>query len=338
MVAPVTVAAEPPRVAIAFDAARFAAQQGVVPAEGAQAAPAAAAPASRPPRHAEGDPLEGINRAMFSIHQKADRVIFRPAALGYRDAVPRPMRKGLRNFFSNLTEPIVFLNDLLQLKPGRAVKTLGRFMINSTLGLGGFLNVADEPKVKLHHHNNGFGNTLAYYGVGPGPYIFIPFGGPTTLRDLLGGQADRVILPATVGTPFDDFSYQLPEAAITGLDARAEADPELKALFAGAADPYATLRSVWMQNRLGEIRALHSHAPSAAKDPLAEPLLDPSATPGKAVPGGTPELSDPLTDPAAGAAPAQSPTPEPAKPAPQSDAPELSDPLADPAAAAPAKP
>ena len=95
------------------------------------------------PRHARGDPLEGINRRFFALNAGLDHAIFRPLAMGYKHGVPRFARSGLRNFFSNLTEPIVFLNDLLQLKPGRAAKTLVRFVVNSTIGIGGLADPAD---------------------------------------------------------------------------------------------------------------------------------------------------------------------------------------------------
>ena len=269
------------------------------------------------PRHAKGDPLEGINRRFFKLNAGLDKAIFRPAALGYKHAVPRFARSGLRNFFSNLTEPIVFLNDLLQLKPVRAIKTAVRFAVNSTIGLAGLADPAKLKPLSIPHHDNGFGSTLGRYGVGPGPYIYLPFAGPTTLRDLLGGQADRLVLPFTVQQPpFDRYEYQVPKAVITGLDARAESDDELKALFSGAVDPYATLRSVFLQNRAGEIAALRGRprldAPTTPSDALDDPLRDPAASGATSAPApsAAPELHDPLADPAA------PPIPNPVKPAP----------------------
>lgn len=269
----------------------------------------------------KGDPYENFNRKMFNAHQKFDKAVLRPAALGYKHIVPKPIRSGLRNFFSNLTEPIVFLNDLLQLKPGRAVATFGRFVFNSTLGFGGLLDIAKLPGLHLPHRPNGFGDTLGFYGVKPGPYLFLPFVGPTDLRDLLGGQADGLVLPLAIGKPFDRIEYQIPKAVITGLDQRAESDDDLTALFAGAVDPYATLRSVYLQDRAGEIAQLHGRAnvASGPTDELDDPLADPAAAP-PAGRSAAPELSDPLTDSAA--------TP--------STAPELDDPLTDPARPAPA--
>lgn len=261
-------------------------------------------PAEEPHHHAKGDPLEGFNRTMFGIHQGIDHAVFRPAAMGYKQVVPRPLRSGLRNALSNLTEPFIFVNFLLQGKPGKAVKTLGRFVVNSTFGVGGLFDVAKTKDFKLPHHPNGFGTTLAFYGVGPGPYIFLPFIGPTTLRDLLGNSADDALLPLVAGKPFNSMEYQLITGGIGGLDLRAESDADLRALFDGAVDPYATLRSVYLQNRAAEVEEAKGHAATAPQQ-------------------AAPELADPLNDPELTGT-------QPEPPAPQSDAPELRDPLDDP--------
>ena len=229
--------------------------------------------------HYPGDPLEGFNRTMFRVQFGFDKSIYGPLSKGYQHILPKPARAGLRNFFRNLTEPVVFLNDLLQLKPGRAARTFARFTINSTVGLAGLLDVAASKDVKLPHRNNSFGNTLAYYGVHAGPYLFLPLVGPTTLRDLLGEPIDGAVLPVAIGKPFTDTRYRITSAIITGLDQRAEAEPELRALLSGAVDPYATLRSVWLQERAAEISELHSHARTPAPSPeLEDPLRDPAAS------------------------------------------------------------
>jgi len=254
-----------------------------------------------------GDPLEGFNRAMFGIHQALDKAIYRPLAMGYQHVVPKPVRSGFRNFLSNLTEPVVFLNYLLQFKFGKAAETLARFTVNSTLGVGGLFDVAKTKEFNLPHRSNSFGDTLAYYGVGPGPYIFLPLVGPTTLRDVLGGPLGGAVLPVAVGNPFNDWRFQFPTGVINGLDRRAESDQELRALFGGAVDPYATLRSVWLQHRAGEVSALRHHrieAPSPSE--FDDPLRDPGAPATAPSESGTPELQDPLADPAA-PAPAEAP-------------------------------
>lgn len=227
-------------------------------------------------RHAPGDPAEGVNRALFSIHQVLDRYLFRPVALAYKTVIPKIVRRGIRHVISNLTEPVVFVNDVLQLKPKRAVRTFTRFAVNSSLGIGGVLDVAKAGA--LPHRANGFGNTLARYGVGPGPYLFLPLVGPTDLRDLIGGQADGLVLPVAVGYPFDSREYIIPRAVLGGLDARAEADADLKILLGGAADPYATLRSVYLQNRAAEIRAIRLGEGAAPRDTIVDPGASPGTT------------------------------------------------------------
>ncbi|WP_375396017.1 VacJ family lipoprotein [uncultured Sphingomonas sp.] len=286
-------------------------------------------------RHAAGDPFEHFNRKMFARQQRFDRIVFRPVALGYKHVVPSPLRTALRHFFSNLGEPIVFLNYMLQLKPGKAIETVARFTINSTLGLAGAIDLAKGPAIRLPHRPNGLADTLGFYGVKPGPYIFLPFIGPTTLRDLIGNGADGAILAPTIGEPFDRLYYQLPHAVIPGLDQRVEADGDLRALMAGAVDPYATLRSVYLQDRAGEIRHLHGtrHA-TGSPTYLGDPLTDPAGAP--AANSKAPELADPMADPSA-PVPTPTPTPPTAQPArkPDSSAPELDDPMTDPAAKPP---
>jgi len=251
-----------------------------------------------------GDSLEGFNRAMFGTWQALDKAAYRPAAMAYKHVVPSPLRSGIRHILSNLTEPLVFLNFVLQAKPRSASKTLARFVINSTLGVGGAFDVAVRDKINLPHRDNGFGTTLALYGVGPGPYIFLPFVGPSNLRDLLGNASNGLVLPLTVGKPFNTLAYQLGTGAVGGLDKRAESDDELRALLSGSVDPYASLRAAWQQNRVGEIEAIRhdDKAQSAPEDqgelddPLADPAQGGSAKPEISQPA--PELSDPLTDPA----------------------------------------
>jgi phospholipid-binding lipoprotein MlaA len=266
--------------------------------------------------HAPGDPLEGFNRAMFKIFQGLDKAILRPAAMGYKHTVPKVLRSGIRHVFSNLGEPVVFLNDVLQLRPARAARTFGRFAINTTLGIGGLIDVATPEN--LPHRPNGFGDTMGYYGVKPGPFIFVPILGPSTLRDLIGGAGDGLVVPTVVGSPFDRTDYQIGKGIVTGLDQRAEADDELSALYRTALDPYATLRSAYLQSRDAEIQGLKAKGRNrpgdfaGPEDPMTDP--DPGAAPANA-PSATaaPAELDPLTDPAppspAPTAPQEAPAP-----------------------------
>lgn len=304
--------------------------------------PTAVSPAAKAarPAHFKGDPLEGLNRKLFSINAFFDRILFRPVAMAYKAVVPKIIRGGIRHVFSNIGEPVVFVNDMLQLKPKRAMRTVARFAINTTIGVGGLVDVAKTDGFKLPHHANGFGNTLGRYGVGPGPYLFLPFLGPTDFRDLGAAPVDGAVLPVGIGFPFNRVEYQIPQGVLVGLDLRAESDSDLNALLGGAVDRYATLRSAFLQTRAAEVYALRHGGGASANpldDPLADPaagggtspemidpLTDPAAPEGQAAP--SPALSDPLVDPAAPSAAPPSSTPD-AKPA----APELSNPLADPA-------
>ena len=266
-------------------------------------------------RHAPGDPLENFNRRMFKVHQSLDRHILRPAAMGYRDAVPKPVRSGLRHFFSNLGEPIVFANFVLQVKPKSAIRTVVRFLINSTIGLGGTIDVAKGKAFELPHKPNGLGDTLGFYGVKPGPYLFLPLLGPSDLRDFVGGQADGLLLPLAVGAPFDRLEYQIPKAVLTGLDLRAEVDADLHALLDSALDPYATLRSVYLQDRAGEIAELKGKsANTELPGDSEEPEVPGAAT--SPSPPAAPELQDPLADPAVSSPKPGEAAPEPVKPDP----------------------
>jgi len=310
-----------------------------ITAPGATADPVAAPPAPDTPkpnrvRHAKGDPFEGFNRSMYKLHNGLDHAIFRPLAMGYKHIVPRFIRSALRHAFSNLNEPVVFANYMLQFKIGKAAETAVRFTVNSTVGLGGTIDVAKGKGINLPHRPNGLGDTLGYYGVKPGPYLFLPFLGPSDLRDLLGGTADGLLLPNVVGTPFNRTDYQVGVAVIYGLDLRAEHDSDLRALLDSALDPYATLRSVYQQDRAGEIAGLHGRSADGADtmpggDALSDPLADPAAG-GTAAPpqSGAAELQDPLADPAA-PAPPQGPLPPSAAPLP-GDEPATTPPTAEP--------
>lgn len=301
--------------------------------------PPVAAPTKRVRSHTPGDPLEGANRKLFSIHNFFDRILFRPISRVYKAIIPKPLRTGIRHIFSNLDEPVVFVNDVLQLKPKRAVRTFARFAINSTVGIGGVLDVA--KKANLPHHPNGFGDTLGRYGVGPGPYLFIPLIGPTDLRDLLGGTADDALLPVAIGDPFSRREYTLTRGVVTGIDLRVESDADLKALYAGAADRYASLRSVFLQDRAAEIDAIrHGVATPRLDDPLIDPdtSTSPPATPNATT--SEPTAPDPATPSAADAMP---PAPAPADSAPITaptapSAPGTSNPSSDPTETPPPKP
>lgn len=154
----------------------------------------------------------------------------------------------------NLGEPSNALNFLLQGKVGKAFETLGRLAINSTIGVGGLFDVAGK-KAGLPYRRNGFANTLGYYGVGPGPYLYLPVTGATTVRDLAGSTLDQLLLPVAFGKPFNRPAYAATYFVVNGLDQRLEFDEELKEI-AAADDPYAYRRDTYLAQRRRDIAAL----------------------------------------------------------------------------------
>ncbi|HZU62588.1 MAG TPA: VacJ family lipoprotein, partial [Novosphingobium sp.] len=207
--------------------------------------------------HAAADPVQQANRASFAAVQAADHVVISPLAQAYRVALPTPARDGVHNMLTNLREPVVISNCLLQHHFGRAGRSLARLALNTTLGLGGLFDVARHKPFHLHHRANGFANTLGFYGMGAGPYFYLPIVGPTTLRDLAGTVADRVFLSATVGWPFTRLEYRVPSTVLGTLDERLANDPQIRQLRAEKADFYAARRNAYLAQRRAEIAALH---------------------------------------------------------------------------------
>jgi phospholipid-binding lipoprotein MlaA len=160
------------------------AQQTGEPANAATAAPLTTADA---PSMYTYDPWERLNRFTYRLNARFDEAIFLPVANGYRRA-PAPLRAGVHNFIENLSEVDSVVNYAVQLRPTGSVRSLGRFVINSTLGIGGLFDVA--TKLKLKSSPTGFGATLSTWGMHPGPYIIIPLIGPSTLRDGIGLLGD----------------------------------------------------------------------------------------------------------------------------------------------------
>src|SRR5699024_9221989 len=135
------------------------------------------------------DPWTGFNRRMYQFNAWFDDVLLLPIVRGYRAVTPKPVRKGVGNFFSNLGEITTFANAALQLKPEATLTTLSLFVINTTLGIGGLFDPASRLGLQQYHED--FGQTLGHYGVNSGPYLVLPFLGPSTLRDSFGLGADQ---------------------------------------------------------------------------------------------------------------------------------------------------
>ena len=189
------------------------------------------------------DPLESINRPIFTFNRTLDRFLLRPITKGYDTVAPRPLKFAVTNFFSNLRQPIFVANHLLQGKPGGAARQTGRFAINTVLGLGGIIDAARDANLPVEKED--FGQTLAVWGIGGGPFLMLPLLGPSNPRDGIGLLADLQI----------DLLYQHNNSSVRDkllilrvIDTRRQFLSADKAINE-AADPYIFVREAYLQNR-----------------------------------------------------------------------------------------
>jgi len=200
-------------------------------------------------RHTDpvNDPWEGFNRKAFAFNDTMDRKVLRPVAVGYDKAMPEPLQRGVGNFFRNLDAPVTFINLLLQGEFEKSADTFGRFLLNSTIGLLGFFDLA--TKAGVPYHDEDLGQTLAAWGYKDSRYLVLPVFGPSTPRDGVGRYADSFINPVGLQIHIQEhWGYWL----VRGIDFRAQflsRDGEL----GDAYDPYVLMRDVWMQNRAFQI-------------------------------------------------------------------------------------
>lgn len=192
----------------------------------------------------EHDPFESYNRAMFAFNNTIDENILKPVAAAYRDYVPEPIQSGISNFFSNLGDILVIINDLLQGKFAQARDDFFRFFVNTTFGVFGLFDVAtymDLPK-----HNEDFGQTLGVWGVSDGPYLVLPFLGASSLRDTAGLLVDAQADPVY---NISDQQTRYATIALKAVDTRAELLGASKVLDKAAFDRYAFMRDAYLQRR-----------------------------------------------------------------------------------------
>jgi len=192
---------------------------------------------------ADYDPLEPMNRKIHSFNTVLDKVALRPLAKGYKTVVPSPIRKGITNFFSNLTTPRSALNNFLQGKPKRGFNELGRFLFNSTLGLGGFFDVAGAGGMERYDEN--FGQTLSVWGIPDGPYIVLPFWGPNMASDMFALPVDYY---SDIWTYYDNTSVRSKVWGLRIIDLRYRL-LAVDSILDDSPDPYITIRESFMQNR-----------------------------------------------------------------------------------------
>ena len=190
------------------------------------------------------DPFESFNRGSYKFNDALDKAVLKPVAKGYNTVMPTPARRGLSNFFSNLNDVTVTVNDLLQFKVKQAASDTGRMVVNTTVGLLGLIDVATP--MGLDKHNEDFGQTLGYWGLGSGPYLMLPFLGPSSVRDSAGLYADTMtsqtnrIKHVAVRNEIYLTSFVVKRAAL--LD-------EEKVLDEAAIDRYSFIRDAYLQHR-----------------------------------------------------------------------------------------
>jgi len=194
--------------------------------------------------HNPEDPFEPFNRGVYQFNEAVDKAVVKPAAKGYNTVMPAPGRMMVSNFFSNLDDVIVTINDLLQFKVLWAVSDSGRILVNSTIGLYGFVDVASQ--VGLEKHDEDFGQTLGRWGVGSGPYLILPVLGPSSVRDSVGLYAD-IRAGVLRRVKYVDTRNQL--YATDKLRERASLLNQEKVLDEAMIDRYSFIRDAYLQRR-----------------------------------------------------------------------------------------
>lgn len=200
------------------------------------------------------DPMEPLNRAVFAVNEAGDKYIAKPLAQGYKFIIPGFLRRGISNFMDNLEEPLTFVNDILQAEPHRALTSLTRFVVNSTAGIGGLFEVGTD--IGLERHEEDFGQTFAVWGFPAGPYVVLPFFGPSSVRGTFGEAADYFGDPVSIvlDQVVNESGLSLALTGIDVIDARYRNLETIDELRRGSIDFYATARSGYRQNREADIR------------------------------------------------------------------------------------
>jgi phospholipid-binding lipoprotein MlaA len=202
---------------------------------------------------ANKDPLEGINRGVYKFNDVTDKAVFKPVATAYKAVAPTPIRTGINNFFNNLGSITSVLNNLLQFKFANAFSEAGRFVINSTFGLAGFIDVAGMDKIAIHKED--FGQTLGHWGVGSGAYLVLPFLGPSSIRDTTGLVFDSATTdPITYAHNIGEVRLHNQLRAVQFLDRRTELLDATDLVDEASLDPYAFMRDAYLQRRASQIQ------------------------------------------------------------------------------------
>lgn len=209
-------------------------------------------PAARAEFERTNDPYEPFNRRVFAFNLVLDDNVAKPVAKAYRDNIPQFFRDGFRNFYDNYTSPVTFINDVLQGKSGRAAETATRFWVNTLMGFGGWFDVAGQYGLKKHKED--FGQTLAVWGLGEGPFLMLPLLGPSNPRDLTGRVVDSFLNPISYGLSAAGVAWlETVAGALDIVDSRSRLLEPMDELRRTSLDFYASVRSLYRQNRESEI-------------------------------------------------------------------------------------
>ncbi len=198
------------------------------------------------------DPYESTNREIYAFNQRLDRAVAKPVAKFYVSTVPRPVRTGIHNALTNLNAPVVFANELMQARLSDAAGTAGGLVINTTLGLGGFVDVAS--RFGIVRHDSDFGITLGTWGLPEGPYLMLPLIGPAPPRDLTGKLADILLDPMFYVSYNGKVYADVGVGALNIVDWRAENLGTLESIERTSIDPYAATRSLYLQYRKAQVQ------------------------------------------------------------------------------------
>jgi phospholipid-binding lipoprotein MlaA len=224
------------------------------------AAPGPIATAQSPEAY---DPYEDTNRQIFAFNQSVDRNVLVPVADAYRNTLPQPVRNSIHNFLQNVDEPLIFAHDVLQAEPALAANTAGRFVVNSTIGVAGFFDVATA--MGIPYHPNDLGVTLARWGFPEGAYLVIPVLGPSNLRDAIGKAGDSFGDPGNiVASNYHVLYASFARAGTEGIDERSRNIETLADIERTSLDYYATIRSLYRQRRAAQIRHEQDNLPNPA--------------------------------------------------------------------------
>jgi phospholipid-binding lipoprotein MlaA len=233
---------------------------------------------------ATDDPFEPTNRVFFTINDGLLTYVLIPVARGYNYVLPQPVRTGIHNVLNNLGAPVQLANDVLETKPRRAGDTFVRFMINSTVGIGGVFDVA--KRVGYPDHSADGAATLALWGIPAGPYLYLPVFGPSGVRDGAGRGVDTLVSPYT-WVAFNGINHlNSISTGLAAVDAVAPHVDDLKKLNDQALDPYATQRSLYRQLQQSKIEAIRDDHRATVPDWYPDPGPVGSAPPPP--PGRTP--------------------------------------------------